>query len=213
MAAKYPPYVNAYGNISALFQAIKDASVPPKFTNNFMQTALGLKSTSYRAMIPLLKRLGFIDQGNVPTQAYKDFRDEGLSGNVMAERMRDAYSDLFNANEYAHKLNKEELLSKLRTVTGAGTDDKNIPNVAATFLELAKLADFDGKTKKPTKKKEAEVAKELEKPDSIPEPLHVHPPTKLGISYTINLNLPPTTEIEVFNAIFKSLKEHILNED
>jgi hypothetical protein len=33
---------------------------------------------------------------------------------------------------------------------------------------------------------------------------------KMGISYTINLNLPATTEIEVFNAIFKSLKEYIL---
>ena len=34
---------------------------------------------------------------------------------------------------------------------------------------------------------------------------------KLGISYTINLNLPATTEIEVFNAIFKSLKNNIID--
>ena len=37
-------------------------------------------------------------------------------------------------------------------------------------------------------------------------------PDQLGISYTINLNLPATTEIEVFNSIFKALKEHILHE-
>ena len=36
--------------------------------------------------------------------------------------------------------------------------------------------------------------------------------TQLGISDTINLNLPAMTQVEVFNAIFKSLKEHILNE-
>jgi hypothetical protein len=35
---------------------------------------------------------------------------------------------------------------------------------------------------------------------------------KLGLSYTINLNLPATTEIEVFNAIFKSLREHLLGD-
>ena len=57
MSATYPPYVNAYGNLSKLFAGIKSASVPPKFTHDFMTTALGLKSTSYRAMIPLLKRL------------------------------------------------------------------------------------------------------------------------------------------------------------
>jgi hypothetical protein len=31
-----------------------------------------------------------------------------------------------------------------------------------------------------------------------------------NFSYTINLNLPETTDVEVFNAIFRSLKEHLL---
>jgi hypothetical protein len=35
---------------------------------------------------------------------------------------------------------------------------------------------------------------------------------KIGLSYTINLNLPATTEIEVFDAIFKSLRENLLRE-
>ena len=34
---------------------------------------------------------------------------------------------------------------------------------------------------------------------------------KINLSYTINLNLPVTKDIEVFNAIFKSLKQHILD--
>ena len=66
--AKYPPYVNSYGQLSKLFTEIKKASVPPKFAQDFMSSMLGLKSSSYRAMIPLLKNLGFLDQGNVPTQ-------------------------------------------------------------------------------------------------------------------------------------------------
>ena len=32
----------------------------------------------------------------------------------------------------------------------------------------------------------------------------------LGLSYTINLNLPTTSDITVFDAIFKSLKENLL---
>lgn len=213
MAAKYPPYVNGYGNISKLFKAIKDASVPPKFTNNFLQTALGLKSTSYRAMIPLLKRLGFIDQANVPTQAYKDYRDDSLSKSVMSERLKVAYSELFAANEYAHRLSKDDLQSKLKTVTGAATKDKSIIAVASTFTELSKLADFESKVKKLVKKTDGEEPKEPVLPkETTPQHTH-HSQTRLGISYTINLNLPATTEIQVFNAIFKSLKEHILNEE
>jgi hypothetical protein len=44
-------------------------------------------------------------------------------------------------------------------------------------------------------------------------PSHKARQTNFGISYTINLNLPATTDVEVFNAIFKSLKENILYED
>jgi hypothetical protein len=32
----------------------------------------------------------------------------------------------------------------------------------------------------------------------------------IRLGYTIHLNLPATTDIAVFNAIFKSLKEHLL---
>ena len=158
-------------------------------------------------MIPLLKRLGFLDQSNVPTQAYKEFRDDAKSGSVLSGQLKHAFADLYTTNEYAHKLDKTELTSKLKTLLGASSDDKVIPSVAGTFLELVKLAKFDGPI--PKKKKEQDAVEEQEKGDSTEQ--H-HKTTRLGISYTINLNLPPTTEVEVFNAIFKSLKEHILNE-
>lgn len=35
----------------------------------------------------------------------------------------------------------------------------------------------------------------------------------LNLGYTINLNLPATSDQAVFNAIFKSLKEHLLSSD
>jgi len=204
MAIEYPPYVNGYGGIPKLFAAIREATVPAKFTQDFLNDYLNLKSSSYRAMIPLMKRLGFIDQANVPTQAYRDVRDPALAGRVMAERLKEAYRILFSASEYANKLEKPTLLSKLRAVLGAGEDDANIQYVAGTFMELSKLANWDGGTP----------------PTPTPTPSTHTPATdtvarnassgKLGLSYTINLNLPATTEIEVFNAIFKSLREHLL---
>lgn len=35
-------------------------------------------------------------------------------------------------------------------------------------------------------------------------------PGGVTLGYTINLHLPPTSDIAVFNAIFKSLREHLL---
>lgn len=36
------------------------------------------------------------------------------------------------------------------------------------------------------------------------------PPIGLNLGYVINLNLPATTDVAVFDAIFESLKKHIL---
>jgi len=220
MAVKYPPYVDYAAGIPVIFNAIKKASVPEKFTNDFLKTVLGLKSSSYQAMIPFLKRIGFIDAAtNAPTQAYKDFRDNDTNkaGAVMASKLKEAFPEIFSSNEFAYKLDKKEIASNLITRLGVSADDKTVPKVAVVFTELAKLSNFENKSggsaKKTTKitlpddaADEDEV--EEEEKGKKREPMH----RKLGISYTINLNLPATDNVEVFNAIFKSLKENILNE-
>jgi len=211
--AEYPPYVNAYNGIPLLFEKIKAASVPPKFTVDFLSTVLEMKSSSYRALIPLLKKVGFIDPANVPTQAYKDYRedDPSVSGGVMAAQLKQAYKDLFQSNEYAWKLNKDQLMGKFKSLTGAGDDDPYIPSVVGTFMALSKLAKWEGGVA--SKRKE-----EGEKPageggaGNGSKPSQEFAEGKLRLSYTINLNLPATTEIEVFNAIFKSLRENLLRE-
>lgn len=213
MANKYPPYVNAYNKLADVFTAIKSAAVPTKFNQDFLHTMLGLKSSSYHAMIPLMKRLNFLDPTNQPTQIYKDYRDENNSKAIMAQQVKATYVDLFKASEFAYKLKKEEVSSKLKTLLGVGNDDAALPNVVGTFMELVKLSDFEGKHKAPPKKPDTPTDEKTPPP---PAQLFSAAATnngdevKFGISYTINLNLPATTEIEVFNAIFKSLKENLL---
>jgi hypothetical protein len=65
----------------------------------------------------------------------------------------------------------------------------------------------------------------IEDPSEAKEVIHNKPETnsdfqrsersnKLGLnlSYTINLNLPATSDQAVFNAIFKSLREHLISD-
>ncbi len=119
----------------------------------------------------------------------------------MAKAIKHAYSDLYSAAEYAHTLPKAEIISKLTSVLGVSKEDAQVPKVTATFLELVKLADFENK--------ESDIAEEKTEP--VSEPLNISTSVhKLGISYTINLNLPATNDVEVFHAIFKALKENLL---
>jgi len=210
--ADYPPYVDAYGSISKLFDGIVKAAVPAKFTQDFISSVLGLKSTSYRAMIPMLKRLGFIDQANAPTEAYKKYRDEALSGAVMAAQLKIAYPELYRAHEFAQKLGITELQGKLRTVLGASEDDPVIPKVAQTFAALVKLANFDQTVPQADVADTSKLKRELKGSanDATEQESLGSAGKRFGLSYTINLNLPATTEVEVFNAIFKSLREYIL---
>ena len=215
---KFPPYVNGYGGISKILTKIKTASVPTKFTRDFLSTILGLKSSSYHAMIPFLKRLGFIDQANTPTQRYKDFRSDNKSGFVMAKAIKEAYPDIYKGNEYAHQLPKNELIDLVATVTGAAKDDAAMMSVVNTFVELNKFATFDVSDIPDEIGDPVEEEEEMEEEESV-TPKTKAPPVKLngdkvkfGISYTINLNLPATAEVKVFDAIFKSLKRNLLDD-
>ncbi|MFC1720730.1 DUF5343 domain-containing protein [Patescibacteria group bacterium] len=207
---KYPPYINAYGKISKLLTKIKEASVPPKVTRDFLSTVLGLKSSSYHATIPFLKRLGFLDQGGVPTQRYKDFRSDSKSGFVMAKAVKEAYVDIYQNNEYAHQLDKKGLVDVVATVTGAAKDDAAVVALVGTFLELIKFATFDV-SDIPEEMGDTEDEEVGNENKDFGTEYRGKGNVKLGISYTINLNLPATTEIKVFDAIFKSLKKNLLD--
>jgi hypothetical protein len=205
--AEYPLYVNAYGKIKKMLLEIKTASVPTKFNQDYLDTVLGFKSSNDRALIPLLKRIGFLNPANEPTASFKNFRDSNLSGSVMAEAIKLAYPEHYKSNEFAHKLSKEEFTNLTKRLTGSSDEDQRLPSVTGTFFVLKEFADFEKEKPSP---KEYEKAKKTEPDSEKPKP----PRSKeLGISYTINLNLPATTNIEVFNSIFKSLKEHLLEDD
>ena len=50
-----------------------------------------------------------------------------------------------------------------------------------------------------------------QRPPGLPAPHSNNGHVGLNLSYTINLNLPATADQAVFNAIFRSLKEHLLS--
>jgi hypothetical protein len=60
------PYLASNRNVAELFEKITSAKIPDKFSHSFLQTTLGLKSTNDRALIPLLRNLGFLDQSGTP---------------------------------------------------------------------------------------------------------------------------------------------------
>jgi len=183
-------------------EAIQKAAVPARISQDFLQL-LDFKSTNDRVYISVLKGLGFADQNGVPTQVYRDYRNPAVAKKVLARQIKVAYSGLFAADEHAEKLTGAALKGKLATLTGK--DESVIEKMASTFTTLCSIADFSGAESVADIKAEDERTL-VDSPAIVPP---TPPPSSLSFSHTIYINLPATTDVGVYDAIFKSLRENL----
>jgi len=210
------PYVQVTGTLEKMLDKIKTASVPERFSQDFVSTKLSMKGGSARSVIPFIKKLGLVGSDGTPTERYKEFRNPAKAGYAIAQGMREIYATLFEMNEYIYEVDNTKLKGLIVEATGAVANSTSVKKTVSTFNALKKRALFDVDHTGPV----TEKAEELENAEgqnqiqmyAAQTAQKGQAPEGINLSYTINLNLPPTTDIEVFNAIFKSLKRHLLQE-
>ena len=205
MAAEYPPFMNGYGTLSKILGKIKEAQTPDRFTQDFLSTKLGFPGGTPKPFIPLAKRLGFLESDGKPTDIYRSFRNTAQSKAAMAAAIRKGYSQLYERNEYVHDLDKKKLEGLVVEITGLEQGHATVRAIVGTFEALKSFADFTKGEPKPDKEKEK--PKSGEKSEDTDD---ASPDLKWNLAYTINLVLPKSDDIAVFNAIFRSLREHLL---
>jgi hypothetical protein len=202
-----PPFINSTGLIDKIFSRVAEAQQPERFTQDYLGTKLGYSSGSAKPIIPLMKRLGFLRSDGTPTELYSRFRNPSERGAAMASALSEGYSDVYERNEYAHELTREKFRDLIVEMTGLEKTNATVRAIVGTFFALKSLADFEAKPKSLAKIDDVPVREtEIEDDRGHPSEFEVG----MNLSYTINLNLPETDKIEVFDAIFKSLKEHLL---
>lgn len=201
-------YTEAYGKLEDFFSKLRDGQAPPQFTHQFL-IDLGFKSTKNRAYIPLLKALGFLTADGKPTQRYKDYRDHSKSKHIMGEAIKEAYSDIFLIKEKPNQSDIKAIEGKFKSYHNAS--DNVALNMRRTFFSLLALADLNHAQPKKAKIKEVEAQAEVAPEQVAPIAQQAIPPqlNTPGLHYNIQVHLPATKDIEVYNAIFKSLKEHL----
>jgi hypothetical protein len=160
-----------------------------------------------------LKKIGFVASDGSPTDIYKRFRNHATSGAAVASAVKLGYKELERVNEYFYELNDKDLLALIVQVTGAEEGNQVAKLTLSTLKTLKALANFDAK--------DAGATKDVKDSEKAAHGSDGKPPTPpqreggkgLNLSYTINLNLPATTDQAVFNAIFRSLKEHLISDN
>jgi len=207
-------YMASVKNLPDILKKIVEGTAPDKFTVAHLKS-LGFKSSNDQGVIALLKDLGFLTPEGAPTQRYLDYRDKSQSRSILGEALREAYGDLFHINENISKADRAAIEGKFKSTHN--TSDVVAGRQAMTFLALLDLADLKGgkasaKVHKAEEKKTSEAEAGAKSDQSLQkQPLGLNSNDALaGLRYNIEIHLPATKDVEVYNAIFKSLKEHLI---
>lgn len=205
------PYLAAPGSLKSALEKIRAAATPERVTGDFVQTKLQIKGGTGAAIPPYLKKIGFVGSDGTPTDLYKRFRNHATSGAAVAEAVKIGYRELTQANEYFFDLIDKDLLALIVQVTGAESDSQVAKLTLSTLKALKAFANFEEKTGAEQVVVNGSVSTEGSNLAQHAFPAQVVGRVGLNLSYTINLNLPATSDQAVFNAIFRSLKEHLLS--
>lgn len=199
-------YVLPTNRVPDIFTKIRDGQAPERFTHQLLKD-WGFNSTNDRAFIPLLKALGFLTADGKPTQRYNDYRDHSRSKQVMAQALRDAYADIFLIKEHPSSVDKSSIEGKFKSFHNASDHVAGL--MTKTFISLLALADLSAKQSATTVPLEPKETPPKNGVKSAASSVGNGAP---GLHYNIQIHLPATKDVEVYNAIFKSLREHLFNE-
>lgn len=197
------PYMPSIKNIPKILEKVQHAAVPEAFTYEFLKD-LGFSSSNDRSILKVLKYLGMLDPSGRPQSSYREFVDHTKTKQVLAERLRIAYDDLYASNKKAHENAVDNLKGWFKSKTGKG--DAVALKMASTFKALAQFADFTKSHDTPKAKPEEAVADE---PTAPAAPV-ITGESKFGLVYRLEIHLPDTQNVETYRAIFRALREELM---
>lgn len=206
-------YTVVNGQLPEFFQKLQEGQAPDKFTQQHLKD-IGFTSTNHRAFIQILKSLNFLTPDGTPTQRYHEYRNRTICKKVMGTAIKEAYSDLFVIKEKPTASDKDIIQGKFKSTFNA--TDLVAERQTKTFLALLELADIDSQDSGVNETGPSEPYQEPVQADGenlqrerVGTQVETLPAKVPSLHYNIEIHLPATKDIEVYNAIFKSIKEHL----
>jgi hypothetical protein len=210
-------YFTSFKNVDAIFAAIKAAQSPPRFTQKFLE-GLGFQNSNDRLFVNVLKALGFLNDTGEPIRRYHQYLDLTQSETVLAEAIREAYTDLFRVNNHAENMTTQDVKNKMKTLSEGQFTDRVLTQMAGTFKSLCKNADFSRLPVAAGQRHEVPESIDGNPPSTDSEkksrgqrlPPQDTPARIGGLVYSINIHLPESRDQAGYEAPFKSLREQLL---
>lgn len=202
------PYTSSPGVLRRVLEKIPTSEKPGVFTADFLGTVMEATGGASQPIIPILKATGMLNQTGAPTELYAQFQTEAGRSAAALQALRNGFGEIFRRNQYAHRADEAALIDVIVAITGLPRKDGIVRYILTTFQafqEYAKVAREDAKPDEPGDTGQTR--------DQIPPAGYDQPEGgsgRLQLAYNINVVLPETTNVEVYNSIFRSLKANLL---
>lgn len=204
------PYLTASGTLKRVLDRVIELAKPDKFNQDFLENVVKITGGAARACIPILKRMGFLASDNNPTDLYSRFRTEGGRSAATHAGLRNAYPEIFKRSDYAYSVEDSKLRDIVVEITGLKSNDPVAQAIKGTFNVIRSYISSGYNPVEDV----GDQVKLSETPSSFEasgNPAGVSRGDRsLGIAYNINIVLPETSDLNVLNAIFRSIKENLL---
>ncbi|MGJ4882903.1 DUF5343 domain-containing protein [Bradyrhizobium sp. HKCCYLRH3097] len=200
------PYTSSPGVLRRVLEKIPTSEKPGVFNSDFLSTVMGASGGAARPIIPILKATGLLNQSGTPTELYSQFQTDAGRPGAALQALRNGFGEIFRRNQYAHRAEEPALIDVIVAITGLPKKEnivRYILNTFQVFQDTAKLA-----REETTNDEKRDTEQQSDTSQS--------PPSgrlgtgRLQLAYNINVVLPETTNVEVYNAIFRSLKANLL---
>jgi hypothetical protein len=203
------PYLTSSGTMKTVLERIVDPQIPAKFNPDFLENVLNLKGGSARATIPIMKKMGFVTSEGVPTELYSKFRTTSGRGGAALQGLQAAFAEIFRRSTYAHTVPDAKLKDLVVEVTGLSPSDPVATAIRGTFNSIKSFVPADvtlDTSKGDIEKAEDEDTKERGGGNGQ----NIDDTKGIRLAYNINIVLPETSDLNVLNAIFRSIKENLM---
>jgi hypothetical protein len=199
------PYTTNPARIAKFLQLVQTAKVPPKVTYNYL-ASVGFTSSNDRALIPIIKFIGFIDASHITTKSWQMYRDQKNAKWILAQAIKKGYSDLFSLYDDAYQKDDATLESFFSSKTSVGKS--TIRYMMMTFKALCKLADF-GMANNEIPEEQEKVEEEHQIRDVDKGISKVAPKLQLNVE----IHIAADTSDDKIETIFKNMKKYLISNE
>ena len=195
------------GKLNEFMTKIRSVGIPEKASIKWLKS-LGFTSSNDNTILAVVKFINFCEPSGTPTDLWKKYRG-AKHKEILAQAIKDAYSDLYKTYHQAHNEADENLKSFFTSHSTAS--EQVVTKTLRTFKALCAIADFNttnNSSSQETTGTQENIQSTTTQPAMVvSSPTMHHASPSVHIDIQIHISSDATTN--QIDQIFKSMAKHL----